>query len=54
MSEFSADQIWNNILKVMAEEAFEAGGDHAKNWAVGSPGFDEWWTTFVEQHGTDG
>lgn len=57
---FSADQIWNNLLKAIAEEAFGAGNRYGEHFErTGGYGeqltdFDEWWETFVEQNRTDG
>lgn len=51
---FSADQIWNNLLKEIARQAFEAGGDHVEDVLRGgspdlrAPGFEEWWPAFVK------
>lgn len=51
MDEFSADQIWNNLLKEIARQAFFAGDIGA----VHDPeDFEEWWEAFVEQNHTDG
>lgn len=60
---FSADQIWNNLLKEIARKAFEAGDMRGYDQGAydfgaipldGEPDFEEWWETFVEQNHTDG
>jgi hypothetical protein len=59
---FSADQIWNNLLKEIARQAFQAGeayDDYIAGIGQGyspqeTPDFEEWWAAFVEQNHTDG
>lgn len=63
MAEFSADQIWNNLLKEIARQAYVAGvargadeGQYSYNTFPPNdrPDFEEWWAAFVEQNHTDG
>lgn len=60
---FSADQIWNNLLKEIARQAYIAGNTRGEDegaysysaWpADDRPDFEKWWETFVEQNHTDG
>jgi hypothetical protein len=52
VTEFSADQIWNNLLREIARQAYDAGFNEGDNEC--DPDFEEWWETFAEQHRTDG